>query len=801
MNPMRHSIHPRRGWTLLALLFCAAAQAQITFTVTPTSISNNYSGNIILQIGGLTNGESVVVQKFLDVNANGIVDAADWLVQQFALTDGRPGMVIGGVTNMNVPGDADAVGGQITAKFKFATGDFMQSLVGRYAFVLSSPGGHFTPLTNALTITNAPYAQTFSGTVVSNHTAIPMPASVVLLFPPPRPGKGGPGGSPVAGVVTDSAGNYSVQAPAGTYLLGAFKGGCFTDFGAAPTVVLSASLPVITNLAVASAPASISGTVQDAATPATGLPGVMVIAQSATGLLGVTTSDPNGNFVAPGSTNAASWGLAPNAASLNVLGYVGPQNRISATPGSTGVGLPATHATALFYGTVTDGAGNPLVGVGVSSSDNASLYQDDAHTDSKGGYFALALAGSWGVSISTENSPANLMFSQSLGLSLTNGQAVGWNFTGVAATNQITGWLRDTNGNPFANVGMWANTTINGVYYNQGNAQTDSSGNYAIPVANGTWQVGVNIGGSGNSLPTGYICSTSLNVVVSNANATADFTVLAATNAITGSVVQTNGSPLVGVGVWALATIGGITYAVQTGTDDSGHFSLPVAAASWNVGVFCNGGGGGWQTLDGILGPGTYACPASQMVNFATGGAVANFVVGPGQPLQITPAVLHNGTVGVLYSAFLGASGGQPPYSWMLPGGTFSLPPTAGGDMSFLFGGTGATISGIPAVAGNYPFSVVLLDSASPQNVVTQAFSITINSRPYLGLPSWTGNQFQMRLNGATGQNYTVQMATSLSASNWITLYTTNNLATNAFNVLDRAAADRQRFYRVLVGP
>ena len=95
----------------------------------------------------------------------------------------------------------------------------------------------------------------------------------------------------------------------------------------------------------------------------------------------------------------------------------------------------------------------------------------------------------------------------------------------------------------------------------------------------------------------------------------------------------------------------------------------------------------------------------------------------------------------------------------------------------------------------------MLLDSASPQNVVTQAFSITINSRPYLGLPSWTGNQFQMRLNGATGQNYTVQMATSLSASNWITLYTTNNLATNAFNVLDRAAADRQRFYRVLVGP
>src|SRR5208282_2339370 len=37
-----------------------------TFTITPSTVSNTYTGTITLQIGGLTNTETVVVQKFLD---------------------------------------------------------------------------------------------------------------------------------------------------------------------------------------------------------------------------------------------------------------------------------------------------------------------------------------------------------------------------------------------------------------------------------------------------------------------------------------------------------------------------------------------------------------------------------------------------------------------------------------------------------------------------------------------------------------------------------------------------------------
>ncbi len=83
-------------------------------------MSNTYPGQITLQVSGLTAGGTVVVQKFLDLNTNGVIDASDWLVQQFNMTDGQAGMVIGGVTNFNVPGDTDGTANeQITAKMNF----------------------------------------------------------------------------------------------------------------------------------------------------------------------------------------------------------------------------------------------------------------------------------------------------------------------------------------------------------------------------------------------------------------------------------------------------------------------------------------------------------------------------------------------------------------------------------------------------------------------------------------------------------------------------------------------------------
>ena len=199
-------------WLAPLVLVASLPAAQPTFTVSPATVSNTFPGNITLLISNVPTGDPVVVQKFLDLNTNGAVDGTDWLVQQFSLTDGQAGMAIAGVTNFNVPGDANATTGLITATLNFH-GDFMQRLAGKYLFRLTSPVGHFTPVTNLFTVTNFPFGQKFAGNVVSNGTATTVSNALVLLFPAPRPGNNGPSGNPLAGVVANNSGAYSVAAP------------------------------------------------------------------------------------------------------------------------------------------------------------------------------------------------------------------------------------------------------------------------------------------------------------------------------------------------------------------------------------------------------------------------------------------------------------------------------------------------------------------------------------------------------------------------------------------------------------
>src|SRR6516164_7720158 len=116
-----------RLWPLLVFLslFTVAvtgrtASAVVTLTTTPSVVSNMYNGVVTLQINGMTNGvTNVVVQEFLDVNTNGIIDAKDVLVQQFQLTAGQANQFTNGATVVTVtnfmPGDMSSTPGQIVA--------------------------------------------------------------------------------------------------------------------------------------------------------------------------------------------------------------------------------------------------------------------------------------------------------------------------------------------------------------------------------------------------------------------------------------------------------------------------------------------------------------------------------------------------------------------------------------------------------------------------------------------------------------------------------------------------------------
>ncbi len=888
-------IHPKMFSVLLAALSVLlgadnACLGAVNFTVTPAAISNTYNGTITLQVTGLTSGDTVVVQKFLDANTNGVVDATDSLMQQFDLTDGSAGMVIGGVTNINVPGDTDGgVNGQITAQLH-PSFDFMQVFVGKYLFVLSSPVSHFSPQTASFSVTNFPYAQRITGTVVSNTT--PVPNAVIILFPAPRGGDHGPG-EPVGGTVANNSGVYSIQVPPGTYEPVAFKSNYVANFSTSPLLTVSSGT-ITTNLVLTGATTSISGKVIDADNNSLGLPGLAVPMTSDSGLIAIGFTSTDGSFSVP--VTSGSWSISGDAAgSFDVLGYVGYNNNYNVSAGQTGVMLPVHKATALFYGSVKDSLGNPLPGIDISANDNDnnnngnSTYQSDGYSDANGNYVVGVLGGlgssdPWYVQISSDSSPTNYIFSQGEQTSVSSNQVVHYNFTAVLATNQITGNVQ-FDGTNVVGVGVYAYATISNVNYNINNVDTDGSGNYSLTVANGNWNVSIydcgcsdndslnNILGSGNYQEPG-----GQNVNINNDNGTANFTI----QPCSGVQILTP-SPLPGGQqgtyydtqlqatscsdngfTWSVNDPGDFPYGLSMNFYSSGEISgTPTGSGSFNFSVHVDDGNGHTADTNMSL---TISPPASPLqitttylpngtnttfysqtlqasggtlpyswsiadysianvpsnLTLATNGVLSGtlstatgsynfdvqltdgaantvyqnlslYVVNPPlPPLIITNTSLPNGNIGAAYNAQLGATGGQSPYYWTLA--TVSSPLPAGLSLN-----TSGLISGAPTTNKPSTFKFQVQDQNG--TITNKVLSITINSKPVLVSQSWQTNRFQLRLTGAANQNYTLQLSTNLSSTNWIPLFITNNTTTNSFLLTDPNATNKQRFYRVLIGP
>ena len=703
---------------LLALVagLAQTARATVAFTLAPAAASNTYSGKITLQITGLTNTETVVIQKFFDANGNGVIDAGEVAVQQFNLTDGQAGQVIGGVTNSNVPGDTDGTAnGSITAKllFQFASSPMA---AGNYLYKLSSPSGHFPPLTNSFTVTNFPYAQKFTGTVFSNSVAVPYAS--VLLFQ-----GSGHDLTPIAGAVADNAGVYTIPAPTGTYLLVAFKSRCYASTTAAANLALGPGATVSTNLNLLAATQTISGQVKDASSGA-GLPGLLVPVQAKDGFLGICYTDTNGNFTA--GVDADQWYVQDDSAGTAVLGYVGLQNKVAVntTTGSVAnVSIALPKATALFYGTVLDNLGNPLPQVvAVYASDNNNgLYQADGYTDAAGNFVTAAVGGlgndPWQVQVDNASSFPNDAFSQPAfqqngGTNLGVGQAVPASLTAILATNQITGNVKDNHGANIAVVGVTASATIDGAYFFQ-YVDTDANGNYSLPVASGSWTVALQCQGGSDSLSQlgSYECPNGQNDTIAGNNATNNFVVQPCAG-----LAITTPSPLPGGSVNSPYSIqfqgsscgGNLNWSVGDPQDLPPGLSLysggalsgtPSSSGTYHFTVNVNDGNGN-----------------STGVSFSL--SIAGVTSGP---LLITTASLPDGIVGGTYNQTLIATGGQPAYTWSLTPGSLDLP---GG----MYLSTGGVISGTPTNAPfggtTYYFSVRVTDRTT--TTADQLLSLTI---------------------------------------------------------------------------
>lgn len=687
----------------LGLWLGGSAAWAATLAVTPSAISNQYAGMITLAITGLTNGETVTMDKFLDANTNGVIDGGDLLGQRFQLTDNQVSL-IGGATNVNVPGDSNPAVSNITTLLNFESID-LEHIVGSYLFKLSSPTARFTPVTNTFNITNSAYLQSFTGQVRSNGTATAVANAIVIVF------RANTEGNFIGGTVANNSGNYTFKAPPGAYMLAAFKSNFVGDFTAS-AVSLGAGGTVTTNVNAIPATRTISGRVADAGDTNTPLPGSFVILESTNGLVAITFTDTNGNFNAP--VTASSWKVSPQERDTALHGYVGFQSSIpvNTSAGSvSGVNILLPKGTAMIYGSIQDDLGNPLPGADVYGEDQDTYqYASDGVSDANGNYAVAALAGNWNANLSSDDPRlTNYVYSGNLGTTLlTSGQAVRQDFVLKRATNHITGYVRNNLSNPIAGVSVFANANINGTNFNSGNATTDGSGNYTLNVGNGTWQVGVSCGCSdcNDSLSAqGYQCVNNQPVTIAGNNGVANFT------------AQPCGPLQVTTTSLPAGTVNSF-YSFQlqaSGCNQPFTWSLSPGSGPLPSGINLNGDnlGGTPDTA------GTYNFSVRVIDNnFNTADKGLSITINPG--LQVITTSLPNGTSGVFYSQQLQATGGQLPYNWYLPGGSINLPP--GINLS-----TSGVLSGTPGATGVFNFQVaVYVDN--PYQEANQSLSLTINA-------------------------------------------------------------------------
>ena len=637
---------------LLAVSFAPfATKGAVSVNISPSSVGSTYSGVVTLQVTGLATGDSIVVQKYVDLNTNGIVDGSDSLWQQFQLTDGQAS-VFGGITNLSVPGDLDNTPGQITAQLNLQS-DFSQAVVGKYLFVVSSPLGHFTALTNTFTITNAPFAQQFTGTVINNGTNVPN--AVVLLFQP-----SGNGMNPGGGAVANNSGAFTIKAAPGTYALISFSSNFVANMAATLNVPLGSGQTVVTNLVntMVAATQSVSGKVVDASNPGIGLAGLLLPLEN-NNFLTICTTDTNGNFNARVLAN--QWKIDVNGDSLNTIGYLRSQNstRVDTTTGSVAnVTISLPKANAMFYGSVKDGSGNPLAHVQLSSQDQSTyLYKaENVYSDQNGNYFAGALAGTWGVNISSDGNPgfANYIFTSGTDHTFSSSQAYQYNFTAILATNHITGHVQ-FNGSPVNGVAVFANANINGKDY-QTQTHTDSSGNYSLSVANGDWNVDVVCQGGSDSLDGilgngSYQCPNGQIVTVSNNNQTVNFTIQGLSTHLSGRVTDNLGIPVTNMNVFAFPDLGGPSY--NATTDGSGNYQMGIAGGSYSVALNTDPNSG--APARGLVSP-ALPVDVTDGVNITNFNLVAQRVTGT-ITVSITNLSGHAGVPGISVSAGFGLNG------------------------------------------------------------------------------------------------------------------------------------------------
>jgi len=350
---------------------------------------------------------------------------------------------------------------------------------------------------------------------------------------------------------------------------------------------------------------------------------------------------------------------------------------------------------------------------------------------------AAVSAGTWYTS-PDRSSPAlaNYIVSRGTNVTLGNGQAALQNFTAHLATNHISGLLLDVSNNPVANVGIYGFATINGTTYNQ-YVDTGTNGSFRFAVADGSWTVGANCSGGGDTLSAlKFQCVNDVKVNIAGADVATNFIVQPC-----GALQVTTASPLIS----GRETVYYEVILQAAGGNQPFTWALAPGSQQLPAGLVLGPDG----TLSGYpTASGTFSFTARVTDGSGNHADQAFSVTIAPAPLQVVTASLPAGGTGYGYSQQLSASGGQPPYSWSVTPGMGSLPQ----GMSL---GAGGLLSGIPTIYATYYFDITVTDAAGTN--ADQSFSLNITNSPLVvtttSLPNATvGLPYNAQLAAAGGR-------------------------------------------------
>lgn len=516
----------KAGWFVGFLLSVSAASA-VSVWVSPNYTSNTFGGMLTVNITGLTNGETVILERRLDANWDGLSDANDPLTLRVQLTDGQVA-TIGGATNLNVPGDVNPLGGEITARLNLYAPYLDQAVGPAHYWRVSSPTGRFAPAMGSCMFTNAPFAQRVQGVVRCSGTNVfaAMVVAVNLLAD-----------ASIAGAaVTTTAGSYTLRLPEGVYMLVAARPGYVTDMSTAPIIALGPGQTVTTNLDLLPATRTISGTLLEAADTNAVLPGILIQADSAGGLFAPAWTDATGKFTL--AVREDAWQLEPAGEDLARHGCLYAESQrervfLTTTGSVSGVVLTAVRANALIYGKATNQTNAPLAGLRLrvhGQSGGEWFESADAAADDQGNFSAAIVGGAnsgdnwWNFMADPILNPgaSNQVMSGFLfGVPLLAGQALRQDVHALFATNRISGQVRGVGGQPVPGIGVFGWASLGGTTWYGSGFMTDLNGNFAMNVAGSPWMVALDCD---DLLDNGFNCAPAKLVTLPPSNPVVNFT-------------------------------------------------------------------------------------------------------------------------------------------------------------------------------------------------------------------------------------------------------------------------------------